>query len=74
MVVTIEQMRGILEVLKEELIKFSNFGIWKESEKNHGWLRASSLDAERMKPHSQKYGMVDRKLVSGNDKALTSNM
>lgn len=40
-----EWMRRILEVLREELIRFSNFEIWKEIEKNQGWLKASTLDA-----------------------------
>lgn len=40
-----EWMRRILEVYREELIRFSNSEIWKEREKNQGWLKASTLDA-----------------------------
>lgn len=29
-----EQLRGIVEALREEMAKFSNFGIWEERGKN----------------------------------------
>lgn len=42
-----QRMRGILEALREGLIKFSNFGMWAEREEKQGKLKTSSLDAWR---------------------------